>query len=140
MPPHKHVFLVGVACWDPVRCNVGATTWFGNKDLLMRYTNFRHPPSLPFTDIRVHIKAPLNRNWYPRSGVVEGLWIYDAAHAQYTRPHLLDRGCHLPTRVCKIVSPSSASTSFDPLCDVGTMSGVSHPNSGEPYIGSTTNE
>ena len=32
-------------------------------------------PSYSVTDIRVHVKAPLNGNWYPCSGVVEGLWI-----------------------------------------------------------------
>src|SRR5258707_897470 len=54
----------------------------------MRCTNFRHLPLRPFTDIWVHIKTPLNRNWYPRSGVVEGFWIYDTQHVQYTRLYL----------------------------------------------------
>lgn len=128
-PPREHVFLVRAACRAGMlmKGNVGVTTWCKEtNDLLMRYTDLRHPPSYPFTNIRVHVKAPLNRNWYPRSGIVENFWIYDTPHAQYTRPY--STGHYLPIRACNIASPSSASTSFDPLCGVQSMSGASHPN------------
>jgi hypothetical protein len=104
--------------------NVGVTTcrWCETNHLPDNTTSDASP-SQPLTDVRVNVKTPLDRNWYPRSGIVEDLWVCDTRHAQYTRL-FLGKG-YSPIRVCNIVSPSSASTSFDPLCVVQTMSGCS---------------
>ena len=52
----------------------------------------------PFTDVRVHVKPPLNRNWYPRTGIGEGLWICDTYNTLNT-PCYTRKGLRTDPRV-----------------------------------------
>lgn len=95
------------------------------KDLLMRYTNFRHPPSRPFTDIRVHIKAPLDRNWYPRSGIVESFCIYDvttrSVHAVILRGLLTNSRVQYRLPVFRLNKFRSPMRRWGPMSDVSHL-------------------